>query len=71
MALPDTESNTVFKLHFIRLMRAVMEIIRETLLDARDIRSTNEYYDLIYEDIDRMSRHLEQYWEYNEEEDSD
>lgn len=49
---------------FIQIMYAFLGIISKELDDGRMIRETNEFSELIYQDIMRLYMHLGQYSEF-------
>lgn len=57
-------SNREYELKFIRLTYALMKFIFEELMDSRDVRETNDFYNLISEDLFRLEQHLGQYLRY-------
>lgn len=56
--LGDDVSQTLYEQHFNRLMVMILDLIQEKLVNDRDIREIDEFYNLIYSDILRMKNHL-------------
>lgn len=59
--LADNADEIVFVLQFTRVMYTILDLISEELFNARDLRDTNEFYELIYMDIIRLRRHFMEY----------
>lgn len=69
-SLSDEVPNSVYELLFVRLMHEFLRLLQEAMIDARDVRETNELYSLLFDDICRMSDHLSALLDINECEDT-
>lgn len=61
--ISDIFTHADFMRRFIRMMYTLMTMIAETLIDARDTHDRHELYSIIYEDTERIRRHLRMYIE--------
>lgn len=55
-----------FRVSFVQVILGLLRLVKEILLDDRDIHETNQYFAEIYEDIQVLIEHLQLYLETRE-----
>lgn len=63
-ALSDNTDDATFARCFTAVVITMLDMIAEFMIDARDIRETNQFYALIFDDICRLRDNMQAYHNY-------